>query len=33
MGKITLHEMLALRWGEPCSDASLQDLAAKFEPP
>ena len=31
MGKITLHETLALRWAELRNDASLQDLAAKLE--
>ena len=31
MGKITLHETLALRWAELCNDPSFHDLHAKIE--
>lgn len=31
MGKITLHETLALRWAELCNDPAFHDLASKIE--
>ncbi|CAN5131595.1 Uma2 family endonuclease [soil metagenome] len=31
MGKITLHETLALRWAELCADPLLHDLPGKLE--
>ena len=31
MGKITLHETLALRWAELCADPMLHDLPGKLE--
>jgi len=31
MGRVTLHEALALRWAELCNDPALHDLPGKIE--